>query len=299
MPPKGTVLIVDDEPFTHDIIEGFLHREGYNLVFASNGVEALNCIETIKPDVILLDVMMSGVDGLEVCRRLKADERWQPIPIILVTALTSKEDLIAGFEAGANDFIRKPVNELELRARVRSMMRIKQQYDRLETTLSLREDLAHMIVHDIRSPLSVIAGISELLQMQNNLTPANLAHIRQIQTEVRHLDSFVNDLLMVAKMEADQPVLNRSLVDIPSLARQVEQTHQIAAQSKKIKLVFDLPTTADQVWLDVNLFQRLLDNLISNALKFSPAQSTVIVRAEYRQPSPELPEGATQLRVQV
>jgi signal transduction histidine kinase len=104
---------------------------------------------------------------------------------------------------------------------------------------------------------------------------------------------------MLAKIEAGQPVLNRSLVEVNQLIQQVEYSHKIIAQSRKIKLRFELSATPAQVWLDVNLFQRLLDNLISNALKFSPAQSTVTVRVEYPELETEPLAGAVHLRVQI
>lgn len=287
MSQVGTVLIVDDEQVARELIEGFLYSEGYNLVFAPNGIEVLTHIETINPDVILLDVMMPIIDGFEVCRRLKADERWRHIPIILVTALVNKEDLVTGFAAGANDFLRKPVSELELRARVRSMVRIKQQYDQLEATLRLRENLAQMIVHDVRNPLSAIMGYSELLLVKNAGVTENLTEINEIKKQAHYLDSFLNDLLMLTKVEADQPILNQSWVEMSQIIQQTERTHKIIAESRKIKLVFELPAGSHPVYLDVNMFQRLLDNLISNALKFSPARSTVTVRVEYPEPNNE------------
>jgi class 3 adenylate cyclase len=104
----------------------------YRLIFAGNGFEALAKVDEFAPDLILLDVMMPGMNGFEVCQRLKAEQRWRHIPVILVTALDSVEDLAYGLEAGADDFVSKPVNSLELRARVRSLLRIKSQYDALE-----------------------------------------------------------------------------------------------------------------------------------------------------------------------
>jgi signal transduction histidine kinase len=103
---------------------------------------------------------------------------------------------------------------------------------------------------------------------------------------------------MLAKMEADQPILNRSLVEVSQLMQQAERTHKIIAQHRKIKLMFEAPAGSRQVCLDVNLFQRLLDNLISNALKFSPAHSSVTVRVEYPELKPEL-SALPRLRVKV
>ncbi len=149
MSGKFTIMIVDDEPDTRFLLKAeLMEEEDYEIVVASNGQEALLEIEESPPDVLLLDVMMPGMTGFEVCQLLKSDERWQHIPIILITALSGKRDLARGFALGADDFIEKPVSNIELRARVRSMVRLKQQYDRLEqqrqqleATLYLREEL--------------------------------------------------------------------------------------------------------------------------------------------------------------
>lgn len=160
-----TVLIVDDAADTRFVLKAALSHDGYNAVTAENGQEALQKIEESPPDVILLDVMMPGMTGFEVCQLLKTDKRWEHIPVIMITALPGKKDLARGFEAGADDFVSKPFNNIEILARVRSMLRIKSQYDRLEqqrqeleSTLQLREELARVtarrleeleILHDI------------------------------------------------------------------------------------------------------------------------------------------------------
>lgn len=128
---KRTILVIDDEESIFEVIEGLLYREGYNLIYIESGQNALTCIDEVQPDVILLDLMMPELDGIETCQRLKSNERWSHIPIIMVTALSSKEDLARSLDAGADDFLSKPINSLELRARVRSMLRIKLQYDAL------------------------------------------------------------------------------------------------------------------------------------------------------------------------
>jgi DNA-binding response OmpR family regulator len=135
---KPRILIIDDEESIFEVIEGLLLREGYDLTYVSSGKEALNQIEDILPDVILLDLMMPEMDGLETCQHIKANQRWCHIPIIMVTALSSKEDLARSLESGADDFLSKPINSIEMRARVRSMLRIKLQYDALAATQRLR-----------------------------------------------------------------------------------------------------------------------------------------------------------------
>ncbi|HBE50825.1 MAG TPA: response regulator, partial [Cyanobacteria bacterium UBA11369] len=102
---KPRILIIDDEESIFEVIEGLLLREGYDLTYVSSGKEALNQIEEIQPDVILLDLMMPEMDGLETCQQIKANQRWCHIPIIMVTALSSKEDLARSLESGADDFL--------------------------------------------------------------------------------------------------------------------------------------------------------------------------------------------------
>lgn len=130
MPYKGTVLIVDDEPGGRETLEALLLREGYELLFAASGQEALEKAARHLPDLVLLDVMMPGMDGFEVCRRLRADARLADIPVILVTALDDRDSRLEGIEAGADDFISKPFDRVELRARVRTIVRLNR-YRRL------------------------------------------------------------------------------------------------------------------------------------------------------------------------
>ena len=130
-----SILIVDDESRNFDVIEALLNEYDYELNYASTGQEALESLEILEIDLILLDVMMPDMDGIEVCERIKAIPKYKPIPIIMVTALTAKEDLAQCLNVGANDFISKPVNDLELRARLQSMLRMKQQYDALQISL--------------------------------------------------------------------------------------------------------------------------------------------------------------------
>ncbi|MCL4294113.1 MAG: response regulator [Anaerolineae bacterium] len=275
------ILIVDDQPSARDTLKGLLHPEGYQLTFAASGLEALACLEQGQPDTILLDVMMPGMDGFEVCRRLKATGKWRHIPIILITALDGPEDIAAGLDAGADDFISKPVQTLELRARVRSMLRLKKQFDDLQAMLQLREDMVQMIVHDFRTPLTVILGLTELLSRQAKLAPETREGIKTINTHTHRLNEYLNDLLMLAKMENDSLILNCSRVNLNELVVEVEENHRPIADAKKIHLRLGLPEQTPDLSLDAKLTQRVLDNLLSNALKFSPAQSTVTITVEY------------------
>jgi adenylate cyclase len=130
MPNK--ILIVDDEPFNLDLLEQELQEQEYQIERANDGVEALEKVASFVPDVILLDYMMPRMNGLEVLKRLRADENHKAVPVILLTAKATQEDKVRGLDAGADDYVTKPFDSFELLARVRAMMRIKEMHDRLE-----------------------------------------------------------------------------------------------------------------------------------------------------------------------
>jgi signal transduction histidine kinase len=281
MDEKTSVLVVDDEPNGFDVIEAHLYREGYNLSYVSSGIEALNRLDSIEPDVILLDVMMPQMDGIEVCRKIKSDPNWQHIPIIIVTALNSKEDLSRAFDAGADDFLSKPVSGIELRARVRSMLRIKHQYDALQATMQLREDLSSMIVHDLRNPLTNIMASSSLLMIDSDLEKDDLKRIELILSAARQLNSMIDNLLIMTKMESGKTVLNRVEVDLNNLIATALSEFSSVAASKNIQLNSQLSETSSRVSVDANLLRRVIDNLLSNALKFSHRNSTITLQVDY------------------
>jgi two-component system, sensor histidine kinase and response regulator len=282
-----SILIIDDEIENFDVIEILLFKEGYELSYAKDGLTGLKYLETHKPDVILLDVMMPDFDGIEVCCRIKANAEWNHIPVIMVTALNSKEDLSRCLDAGADDFVGKPVNGLELRSRVRSMLRIKQQYDQLATllkiqeeTLQLREDMSSMVIHDLRNPLTTMMLATQVLKL-HPLTEKQQEKVEQIEYTGNRLQCLVDSFLTMAKLESGHLRLNLSEVDFCDLGKTAIDDFQAIALQQMIDLVSDLPAPGNRFNMDAVLIRRVLDNLLSNALKFSPANSQVMLSIEY------------------
>jgi two-component system, sensor histidine kinase and response regulator len=144
-----SILVIDDEPDNFEVVETLLATENYDIYYANNGEEALASLDTFNPDVIILDVLMPGMNGLEVCERLKLMRKWRSIPIIMLTALSGKTAIADCLDAGADDFIHKPVNGIELRARVKSMLRIKKQFDRIESLTKLQHNQIVGLEHDL------------------------------------------------------------------------------------------------------------------------------------------------------
>ncbi len=298
MHEKPRILIVDDDEVTRDTLEGLLYPEGFEITFAESGSDAISMIEKIKPDTILLDVVMADMDGFEVCRTIKSKDKWRHIPIIMVTGLDSKEDISRGLDAGAEDFLHKPVNGLELRARVRSMLRIKRQFDELEETLLLREDLSNMVMHDMKNPLAAIVMACQLLQIKINI-PEGIKFLDTIQTQSRRLETLMNDMLMLAKMKEGKLILNRAKTDINQFIQDVGNNHSGAGEARGIKLLVDLTEQSRDVTIDVNLFHRLFDNLLSNAFKFSPNESKIVLQVETSTTEPDQESGSQGIRIRV
>lgn len=279
-PSKSVILIVDDEAVNIDVLNGMLQEE-YRTKVALGGEKAVQiAISEDPPDVILLDVMMPGMDGFEVCRRLKSDKDRRHIPIVLVTSLDSMMDLAKGLDSGADDFIHKPVDPIELGARVRSMLRIKRQYDELQELIRFRDDLSGMLVHDMRNPLaSIRLNIDLLKRVVSEKKATN--YLKRIVTSASRLNSFIEDMLLMTKQERGQLTLSRESVDLVNLLRKMADDLGPLGKARNIGLHLEHPEESRAVLIDVNLIQRVIDNLISNAFKFSPDGSMVTFRISY------------------
>jgi two-component system sensor histidine kinase/response regulator len=295
MSERISVLVVDDEVSARHIVAALLEPEGHELDFASSGQEALERLADRLPDVVLLDVGMPEMGGLEVCGRVKANPAWRYVPIILMTAFEGKEELARGLDAGAEDFLTKPVDGVELRARVRAMARIKRQYDELTRLMQLRLDLAHVVVHDMRSPLGVIIGYAELLASRASLGPDADEKVKLILAQAQVLNGFVSQMLVAAKVEEGKLVLNRSTTDVRDIVRATEEGHQGEAASRLVRLDVRLPPDPRPADVDVDLVTRVVDNLLSNALAASPPGGTVTVVVEH--PKEIDPHSNTRIRV--
>ena len=164
-PGTCRVLVVDDLPQNLELLEAYLEPLGYCVAKASNGADALRKIQEETPDVILLDVMMPGLDGYEVCRRLKADAWTAFIPVLILTALAGREERVRAMEAGADDFLSKPFNGLELLARVRALLRIKKLQDQVEAYREMAAlwGMAGGMAHEMRNPLAITSCAAQIL----------------------------------------------------------------------------------------------------------------------------------------
>ena len=143
MSEQATILVVDDTEANRRLLGDLLGITGYRVLTASSGAEALALIRDQRPDLVLLDVIMPGMSGYDVCRRIRDDVNAAMLPVVMITALDPGEERLKGLEAGADDFLTKPINQPELLARVRSLLRIKSLYEKLDRTDRLLEPGSH------------------------------------------------------------------------------------------------------------------------------------------------------------
>jgi DNA-binding NtrC family response regulator len=165
MDHTSTILIVDDEKSGRDILKGLLIKQGYNLVFATNGKEALNKAKAITPDLILLDVMMPEMDGYEVCKNIRSDPVLEEVPIVMITALGDRKSRLRGIESGADGFMSKPFDAMELQTRVRTITRLNRYRRMLLTNRQLEKKVTQLsALYDILGTLNSVTDINALLK---------------------------------------------------------------------------------------------------------------------------------------
>lgn len=156
---RAKVLIVDDDPIARETTSALLHRDPYHLVFADDGTQAIETLDRDPFDLVLCDVLMPGTDGLELCRRIKAHPAWRFTPVILLTALDGQDDMVRGIEAGADDFLTKPIDRVVLRARARAMLRVRERFHELRAAAPDLESL-------LRERRERIVGAANLTQRE-------------------------------------------------------------------------------------------------------------------------------------
>lgn len=273
-----SILIVDDEPDNFDTIEALLPSESYQLHYASCGEDAISALEKFAPDVILLDVMMPGLDGFEVCRRIKLMSQWQGVTIIMVTALSGKEDLARCLAAGADDFVNKPVNGLELRARVGSMLRIKKQYDLIQSFSKLQRNNIHSLANNLNeirldlavgfpnefnSPLSIISeNIEHLKQNIEHLSlPATLQLLESSERSVSRLHTLTQKFWFYLKLIIDTPTPDRHDRSTPKSIVEAILTTRLAQLPTSNNHIYEIEDVILAVNVDLAelIFNELLD----------------------------------------
>lgn len=284
------ILAVDDDRINLKIIGGILRHEGYELAEAASGEQALEVYASFKPNLVLLDVMMPGIDGFTTCRTLKKTYGDACAPVIFVTAKSEAEDVVMGFDAGGVDYLAKPFRPKEVVARIRTHLSnqqlVEQQkhlVEQLSKANAAKDRFLGMCAHDLRNPLSSIRGLAELMDENaiGTLTDEQREIIQTIHGASQSMLQLVNELLDVATIEAGHLKLAKEPTSVSEIVERSAHLAKIEAAKKNTRIEVVRQSGDPVVEVDRNKIRQVVDNLINNAVKYSPRGSviTVIIHA--------------------
>ncbi len=281
------VLIIDDDRINIRILASILQNEGFVISEGNSGERALELYEEIKPDLVLLDVVLPGIDGFATCREIRARHGDNAAPVIFITAKTESDDIVEGLAAGGVDYLPKPFRRKESLARIRTHLQNKilneQQkalVDQLKAANQAKNKLLGMAAHDLRNPLASIRGLAEFLcdGTVGQLTPDQHDLANTIFETSQSMLALLNELLDVATIEAGELKVHKEPQNLSDLVTKAVYLNNINAARKNTKIIFSPPEEAPIVRLDQAKIRQVMDNLLSNAVKYSPPNSTVNVR---------------------
>jgi two-component system sensor histidine kinase/response regulator len=300
--PPPTVLVVDDNEQNRALARAALEDEGYDVISASNGADAIRAFEETKPDCLLLDVRMPGMDGFEVCRTIRSLPQGADTPVVFLTALRDVDTFDSALRAGGDDFLTKPVRPTELVLRVQAALRlgrlnaenrehvdlIRRQRDDMTRLQLQKERLSAFVVHDLKNPVSTVDLQAQLLLRDASLSDKARKAVSSIREETRALMRLLLNLLDISKSEEGHLVPKLASVDLPALVADVLDALSPRAAARELTLESELG--ARTVDADPDLLRRVLENLVENALRHGAEGSRVLV-------SSAASDGAVELRV--
>ncbi|MEG1607317.1 MAG: response regulator [Mucinivorans sp.] len=288
-PTSYKILVVDDVMSNVILLKALLKTEKYQVIVANNGAQALEIVDSELPDLILLDVMMPGMSGFEVSKKLKSSPDHNDIPIIFLTALNSHEDIVKGFQLGANDFITKPFNKDELKIRIKHQISlleakriIMKQTEELRSIIIGRDKLYSVIAHDLRGPLGSIKMILNLVLCNldsKTISQEMLDMLKMANQTTEDVFTLLDNLLKWTKSQLGRLNVAFQTINIADIVRDGTEVFTTTAELKGIHIKFD-EQSSGRVWADSDMVKTVMRNLLSNAIKFSNTGGTINITIE-------------------
>jgi two-component system, sensor histidine kinase and response regulator len=268
------ILVADDDRGMRRMLRLVMEAEGYQVIEAADGRECLEHSRTFSPDLLLLDALMPGLDGFEVCEQLQKLPAAQRPTVLMVTSLENHNSVDRAFQVGVDDFITKPINWAVLRQRVRRMLNSRQ-------VEKLRDDLIRMIVHDMKSPLSAISGHLEMLleSLWGDLNPNQHDSVLRAYRNTQTLLDMTMMILDLQRLEEGKLTLHFEPAPVLAMLHEVVTNLDWMAQNYGVEIAVECTDSQLFASLDWNVLQRVLTNLISNAIKHSPRGSMITIAA--------------------
>lgn len=264
----GRILVVDDQSANVRVVSTLLARHGYEVIAAYSGTEALQCYREQRPDLILLDMMMPGMDGFDVLAALRASPEPLNVPVVFVTAAHDHDLLLRAFDAGAVDYVTKPFLPEELLARVNAHIGLKLTRDRLERVAREREELVNLVAHDLKNPLTSVLFASDVLR-NNACKPERVPrYLQMIHESAKDALGYIRHYLerqagRVHRQERRACSLNTVIDWLVDRYEMQLEAHGITVE------VTHAPAEAG-VAIDERVLRQVAENLVTNAMKYAP-----------------------------
>jgi two-component system, sensor histidine kinase and response regulator len=301
-----SILIVDDNPQNLQVLGRLLQECHYDIEFATNGVAALDWLDSRIFDLVLLDINMPEIDGFEVCRKIRKEQKLNNLPIIFLSADNDRESILRGFELGGQDYITKPFDSRELMVRVKTHISLKESRENLEIlnrsleekvkerTVQLREanealetmneklteldraksDFLNLISHEIRTPLNGILLPLELLKDVSS-HPDIKEMIEVLDSSVKRLEKFALDALLITRLKVKPYEILRRDIDLGKVVNTILEELKAAINEKNISVKPSLADLNHSMSGETELIQKCLFNIMENAIRYSPAKGTI------------------------
>jgi two-component system sensor histidine kinase/response regulator len=300
------ILIIDDNPQNLQVLGKLLQESKYEIEFATNGEAALEWLNTRQFDLILLDINMPGMNGFEVCRKIRLNPDMNNVPVIFLSAESERESILKGFELGAQDYITKPFDSRELLVRVRTHLALKDSLEKLEKlnksleekvierTQQLKEaneklealnlrlldldtaktEFLRLISHEIRTPLNGIIGPLELLK--DPVYTREIGELVEIlDVSVKRLERFSLDALLITRLKTKPFEIKKDKIYLSNLTNEVLDEKQRNLQLRNIQVKRNEEITPDLIHGETELIKKCIGNIIDNAIHFSPQDGTI------------------------
>ncbi|HPN37357.1 MAG TPA: hybrid sensor histidine kinase/response regulator [Melioribacteraceae bacterium] len=275
---KPKVLIVDDVPANLKVLSDILRDEGYKIRPVTSGIQALQVAEKVLPDVVLLDIMMPEMDGIETCKLLKANPVLADIPVIFISALSESESIVNALNVGGVDYITKPFKIEEVKARVSTHIKINLQRKELEELISVRNKFVSVLAHDLRNSVQVFLGMSEILSDDLNAFPPDETKeiLKDMNKSAKNINHTLENLLEWSNLQSKKIAFNPERTNIFELTNDLLKSLSQSTIAKNLSVLNNIDPS---IFLSVDkyMLSSVFRNLLLNAIKYSKENGKIII----------------------
>ncbi len=298
---RTTVLALDDDPLVLDSLRSILEARGFDVSTLDDPLGFWERLEAVRPDLVVIDVELPRLSGVELCRTLRNDERWAGLPVVFLSAHVDPDTVRRVFASGADDYVPKPVSGPELVQRITTRLErvalvrsledtaaelaqlnaaLERHNQEVESMALFQRDFVAAASHELRTPLTAVLGyLEEVLEEPDQLADHHRAHLEVVQRNARRLESLVADLLVVNRIESGKLVVKPAPTPVHDLLEPVVEAFAASCQRKGVQLSVRAVGPLPQIMVDRERTEQVLGNLVSNAVKFTPPGGRIELRA--------------------